>query len=85
MRLSKIRSWPFVYWSLFNTFWKYKLSLKVYYMAKKTGLDEIQAKLYKVKTLRARKHIHNTFEPGAPSRHETLPWQFCYFTCENKN
>ena len=43
-------------------------SIKVYYMAKQTGLDEIQAKIYKVKTFRARKHIHNTFEPGAPSR-----------------
>ena len=34
---------------------------------KQTGLDEIQTKMYKVKTLRARKHIHNIFEPGAPS------------------
>ena len=36
-------------------------------MAKQTGLDEIQAKMYKGKTLRAPKHIHNIFEPGAPS------------------
>ena len=46
------------------------------YGQSKTGLDEIQAKTYKVKTLRARKHIHNIFETGAPSWHKTLPWQF---------
>ena len=36
-------------------------------MAKVNRADEIQAKMYKVKTLRARKHIHNIVEPGAPS------------------
>ena len=36
-----------------------------------TGPDEIQAKMFKVKTLRARKHV---FEAGAPSWQETLPW-----------
>ena len=61
-------------------------------MAKQTGPDEIQAKMYEVKTLRARKLIHYIFEPGAPSWHETLPWSFynftnvamaiLYFTCE---
>ena len=51
-------------------------------MAKVNRADEIQAKMYKVKTLRARKHIHNIVEPGAPSWHETLPWQFYNFTCE---
>ena len=51
-------------------------------MAKTTGPDEIQAKMYKVKTLRARKVIYNIFEPGAPSWHGTLPWQFYNFTCE---
>ena len=40
---------------------------------KQTRPDEIQAKMSKVKTLRARKHIHNIFEPGAPSWHKTLP------------
>ena len=49
---------------------------------KQTGPDEIQAKMYKVKILRARKLIHNIFEPGAPSWHGTLPWQFYNFTCE---
>ena len=49
---------------------------------KQTGPDEIHAKMYKVKTLRAPKLIHNIFEPGAPSWHETLPWQFYNFTCE---
>ena len=34
---------------------------------KQTGPDEIQAKMYKVKTMRTRKLIHNIFEPGAPS------------------
>ena len=44
-------------------------------MAKANWADEIQAKMYKVKTLRARKHIHNIVEPGAPSWYEKLPSQ----------
>ena len=51
-------------------------------MAKANWADEIQAKIYIVKTLRGRKLIHNIFEPGAPSWHETLPWQFYNFICE---
>ena len=35
-------------------------------MAKANWADEIQAEMYKVKTLRARKHIYNVVEPGAP-------------------
>lgn len=34
---------------------------------KQTGLEEIEAKMYKVNTLRAHKHIHNITEPGVPS------------------
>ena len=49
---------------------------------KQTGPDEIQARMFKVKTLRAGKLIHTIFEPGAPYWHETLPWQFYNFTCE---
>ena len=49
---------------------------------KQTGPDEIQGKMYKVKTLRDRKLIYNIFEPGAASWHEALPWQFYNFTCE---